>query len=280
MTLLLSVLLLFFLQSEPDTVLTPAVVAIITAVFTVVVGVIGVAVLRDRINANTRIKGLLGGLVTAYGMVAPFISSFPRWVGLLVAGVGLIVTLTSGRIQGPTDTFRSIVVFLCLGALLIGQTACGGPSQKTLDMLQAAGATVHNIVVVNAGLPEQLRDEHLIDEATYGKLRGFYDEFSVGVADIDTGLTAAARDGGTSLKKLLPTIADTIGRLRNLRSLVTNEKAQKIFGAVQLSLQVIGTYFAVQISRARAVGYSDVQICRSIGLPYERRRFELLAAGS
>lgn len=95
--------LMFALLFQSDSILSPTMVAVVTAIFTVVVGAIGIQFLKDKINANTRIKGLLAALVTAYGMVTPFISNFPKWVGILVAVIGLVVVMTSGRVQGPTE---------------------------------------------------------------------------------------------------------------------------------------------------------------------------------
>lgn len=90
---------LFIFQS--DSILSPATIAIITAVFTVIVGAVGTAALWAKAHSNSRIKGLIGALITAYGLVAPFISTFPRGIGVALSAFGLVLTLTSARIQGP-----------------------------------------------------------------------------------------------------------------------------------------------------------------------------------
>jgi hypothetical protein len=101
MTLTFIILAGLFLLQVPS-ILTPTVIAVVTALFTVAVGFFGIQYLKDKINSNTRIKGLIGSLLAAYGIVAPFLSSFPRSIGVVLAVVGVVVTLTSGRLQGPS----------------------------------------------------------------------------------------------------------------------------------------------------------------------------------
>lgn len=103
MRLILILAVFLFSLFQSDSLLSPTMVAAITALFTIVIGALGAVWLSDKINGNSRIKGLFAGLLAAYGIVVPFISNFPRWIGIAVAIAGLIITLTSARIQGATD---------------------------------------------------------------------------------------------------------------------------------------------------------------------------------
>ena len=97
---MLLLLAIWCLLQETPSILSPTAVAIVTAIFTVIVGAVGAVYLKDKVNGNSRIKGLIAGLFSAYGIIAPFISNFPRSYGVAVAVIGLIVTLFSGRVQG------------------------------------------------------------------------------------------------------------------------------------------------------------------------------------
>ena len=94
---------LTFLLFQSDSILSPTTIAVVTAIFTLIIGAVGWSYLRDKINGNSRIKGLLAALISAYGVIAPFISNFPKWAGILIAVVGLIITMTSARLQGAGD---------------------------------------------------------------------------------------------------------------------------------------------------------------------------------
>lgn len=98
-----TLLLVLLLQADSG-VLSPTVIAIVTAVFTVIVGGVGAAYLKDKVNGSSRATGLIAGLVSAYGIIVPFISNLPRGWGVAIAVIGLLVTLFSGRVQGQDPT--------------------------------------------------------------------------------------------------------------------------------------------------------------------------------
>ncbi len=86
---------------QDSSILSPTTTAIVTAIFTVVIGAVGIVYLKDKVNASSRIQGLIAGLLAAYGIITPVISNLPRSLGMVIAVIGLVVTLFSGRLQGP-----------------------------------------------------------------------------------------------------------------------------------------------------------------------------------
>jgi hypothetical protein len=102
----LAILIVFAILQETAQLLTPTTIAVITALVAVAFAVIGAVSLKavDALHANSRIKGLVGALMGAYGVVAPVLSNLPRGWGVALAVVGLILTLTSARIQGPATS--------------------------------------------------------------------------------------------------------------------------------------------------------------------------------
>lgn len=84
-----------FAIQDAATILSPATVGIVTAIAGLLVALISSLVLNWE-----RARGVIGALLTAYGTIAPFISSFPPKVGAVLAALGIVLTITAERIQG------------------------------------------------------------------------------------------------------------------------------------------------------------------------------------
>ena len=180
----------------------------------------------------------------------------------------------------------TLIVIACLVFAPLVLTGCGndGPSRQEVEQLAAAGVAIDAVIDLNVSIPDDLLAAGLITEAVHVKVKEVWNQVELDVNSFNRGmervLTVKNPNYKTLLKELSPVTVDIVSNLRTLRSLVNAPKIQQVLAAIQLSLMVISTYFAVQIGKARARGYSDEQICRWVGLPYDKRRFDLLASGA
>jgi formate hydrogenlyase subunit 3/multisubunit Na+/H+ antiporter MnhD subunit len=82
--------------------LSPKAIAIITALFGIAVAGIGWQYLKDKVNGSSRALNLLGACLAAYGMLQTYLDTFPRWLALGIAGIGVVLTLFNSKLQGPS----------------------------------------------------------------------------------------------------------------------------------------------------------------------------------
>ncbi len=159
----------------------------------------------------------------------------------------------------------------------IFSVACGPPSKKTITKLHNGAVAVVNVLDANISLPDELLQEKIINTDQYQKVKEYISAARIGAGKVESGLATALTVEKPSLQALAPIVADIIVQLRGLNQFVNNERVQKLFGAAEIGLRVLGSYFALQISQARDAGYSDQQICEAVGLKYERVKFTVLA---
>jgi hypothetical protein len=164
-----------------------------------------------------------------------------------------------------------------LFAMSILSVACGPPSKKTIEKLHAGAQIVLAQTEVNETLPDQLLAEKIITPEQYVTVRQIVAQVKTGAGAVERGLAVALTAEKPSLKDLAPIVADILAQLRTLNAMVKSDLVQRFFAAAEIGLRVLGSYFALQISQARSAGFSDVQICERVGLPYDKGRFALLA---
>jgi len=221
----------------------------------------------------SRIIGILSIIAAACTAFATAFGAIrPQWAIYAVAVAAMINAFTE-RVQGGKST---MTMMLCV-VLLASQLACGPPSKNTIAKLHAGAQIVVTQIETNISLPDQLLAEKIITADQLATVKKFIDQALSGARIAEKGLADALLADKPSLGGLAPVVADIIANLRGLTSLVNNEKVQKFFAAVEIGLRVLGSYFALQISRAKASGYSAIEICRQIGVKYEPVKFNLLA---
>jgi hypothetical protein len=93
------IVLVFLLQVADEPILSPRTVAIVTAA----TGLVFAALALWQLNIH-RARGVIGALASAYGLIVPYISTFPRTYGVVLAIIGLVLTLTAERIQGGASS--------------------------------------------------------------------------------------------------------------------------------------------------------------------------------
>lgn len=129
--------------------------------------------------------------------------------------------------------------------------ACGPPSKQTIQKLHDGAAVIVNVLVANATLPDQLLAEKIIKPEQYETVKKYMSEAQSGAEKVRDGLAVALNAEKPSLKSLAPIVADIIAQLRGLDSLVKHEMVQRVFGAAEIGLRILGSYFALQISAIR-----------------------------
>jgi len=177
-----------------------------------------------------------------------------------------------------TSLAALLACVLFVGSIL--SAACGPPSKKTIEKLHAGSVVVMNVLDVNVSLPDQLLAEKIINIDQYETVRKFISEARAGAAKVESGLAAALTIEKPTLKALAPIVADIIAQLRGLNAFIKHEQVQKLFGAAEIGLRVLGSYFALQVSEARGLGLSDRQMLKAAGFKPTRQnmiRFDLLA---
>lgn len=209
----------------------------------------------------------------------------------------------------------ALLLTLCT-SLVVSQIACGTPSKKTIQKLHDGASVVVNVIVANETLPDQLLAEGIIKPEQYATVKKYMTEALSGARTVRDGLATALNAEKPSLKFLAPIVADILVQLRGLNSFVTHQIVQKVFGAAEIGLRVLGSYFALQISdvrnHLRNLRGSDVEftedrifvadhgsfpienagrlrdllrsseptdedVCRAAGLHYDKTKFDLLA---
>jgi hypothetical protein len=148
---------------------------------------------------------------------------------------------------------------------------CGkdGPKREEVIALQAATFAVSQTIQINDTLPADLLSFQIVNRQTYEKVRELWTIAGASTNVLSAGLTAALAAENPNykvlLKALAPAAAEIVRTIRELRNLVNHARVHQILGALQLGLQVIGTYFALQIAKARAY-LNDAQIAKHLNL--------------
>jgi ribosomal protein L12E/L44/L45/RPP1/RPP2 len=158
------------------------------------------------------------------------------------------------------------------------------PSKSTIAKLHSAANIVVQQIDVNVTLPDQLLAEKIITVDQLETVRKYITMARAGAAKAEQFLAQAMTLEKPSLKALAPIIADVILQLRGLTTLVNNEKVQRFFASVEFGLRVLGSYFALQVSRIKSelrdspFGVpTDAAICKALGIRYDKTRFDLLS---
>ena len=233
-------------------------------------------------------KSIIAAAMAGLQLLASFISdgvTGSEWMQIGIAAAGAVgvfaVPNSTNEVMSAKSGARRAVGLILIAALytagLATQTSCGPPSRETLLKFQTSGQQLRQLLDVNESLPEELLAKHVINDAQFALLKVAQKLFSEGV-NIYNETIAKVLSGELKLKVIAPIVADLIAKLRALKSLAGNV-AQTVLSSLEAALRFAGNYFALQIAKARSAGYGDRQICRLVGLPYDKRRFELLAAG-
>lgn len=179
--------------------------------------------------------------------------------------------------------FASFALCLVVAFAAFLSVGCGSPSRSTLQKLDNATRVVISEIDVNASLPDQLLALKVITPEQLETVRGFIQKARAGAVQADQYLTQALTAEKPSVKSLAPIVADIIAQLRGLNTLVKHDLVVRFFGAVEVGLRVLGSYFALQVSNIRdqfrdspSGVPTDAAICKGLGLRYDRVKFELL----
>lgn len=251
------------------------------ATFAAAAGPIAVAIIAFAASFSldvngSRVRSAIGLLAAIYGAAASFGALIPPKVGVPLAIAGILVTSLNERLQGGAS-MKAVIAFFLTASILLSTVACGPPSRKTLLRLQGAGFAILNTIDVNATLPDQLLAEKLITPEKYAIVKNILSQIRTGVVSFNNGMVTALAAEKADVSVLAPVVADIIVNVRQLSTFVTMEKVQKLLAAAEISLRVIGSYFALQIADAHKWGLTDKQICARFKVPYQRERFNLLA---
>lgn len=217
---------------------------------------------------------------SAFGYFAGFIAvatSAAGVFGFTRASAEAVTKATSPPSGAGGNPTTSIIALVLVGCLAASQLACGPPSKQTIQKLYAGAHVVTTEIQTNITLPEQLLAQKIITPDQLATVKKYVDQALTGAQAVEKGLSDALTAEKPSLGTLAPIVADIILNLRNLTSLVNHAIVQKFFSGVEIGLRVLGSYFALQISQARKAGNSDQDICRFLGVKYNRTKFEVLA---
>ena len=158
-----------------------------------------------------------------------------------------------------------LLAFIVIAAVVF--TGCKGPSKATLQKLANAGQSIAGALMVNVSLPEELRAANLLDAAGYEKFKKGWDDFGNGLGKFNDVMATLLSIEKPNLASLAPIVADLVAQLRTLQSLA----ASKILTGIEISLRVIGTYFAMHVQHAKALGLTVDKVIQMAGFKADQQ---------
>ena len=148
-----------------------------------------------------------------------------------------------------TSTLRTHTSFalalLLTFSLLSAQLACSPPAREKLVKIAGYGQILEAQVEANFSLPEQLFDEHVINEETRDRLNNIFASARDNIKTFNIEMAVVLAEEKPNPAQLVSVVAALVENVRSLKQF-NNPKFEKALNGIEISLRGIASFFALQ----------------------------------